>query len=179
MPSVRIKTTYGKTWVGLEQEDFLTKDFMERLGGFLRDAIVFEGRKDLARQGMQPTPRGRPEGIPVSSSDAFFKSFHYEVKDNKIDIFSDWPWIDQILEGRKAYPMPWLTKERGVDKVPFPGSAKTVIIRSTPKYAREAWIHPGFRKHNFVRRGYEKARKKFEEELEKRVLEVLRKTPIV
>lgn len=177
MAGIKIKKTRGKTWVGLEQADFLTPDFMDRLGGFLRDAIVFEARKDLAKQGGRRTPEGDPEGIPASEK--FFKSFRYEVKGNTVEIYSDWPWIDQILEGRRPYPMEWLTQQEGVSRVPMPGPKGTVLIRTTPATPREAWIHPGFRKHNFVRRGYEKARRKMEQELEKQVEKILKKTPIV
>lgn len=177
-PSVKIKKTYGKTWVGLEQEDFLTPKFLDKLGGFLVDAIVFEARKDLAKQGGKPTPVGTPEGIPASEN--FFKSFRYEVNGTSIEVYSDWPWIDQILEGRREYPMEWLTQREGVSRVPMPGKQPgTVLIRSTPGRMQKPWIHPGFRKHNFVRRGYEKARRKFEAELNKQVANVLKKTPIL
>lgn len=176
--SVKLKKTYGKTWVGLEQEDFLTPRFMERLGGFLLDAIVFEARKDLAKQGGRPTPEGAPEGIPASNR--FFESFSYKINGNSIEISSTWPWIEQVLEGRKAYPMEWLTQTEGVSRVPMAGEQPgTVLIKSTPGNLQKPWIHPGFRKHNFVRRGYEKARHKFKQELDKQVAKILKKTPIV
>lgn len=176
MASVKIKKTHGKTWVGLEQADFLTPDFMERLGGFLRDAIVYEARRDLAKQGNRPTPVGHPEGIPADEK--FFRSFSYQIKDNVLEIHSSWPWIDQIVDGRRPYPMEWLTQQEGVTRVPMKGPGGTVLIRATPATPQEAWIHPGFRKHNFVRRGYEKARLKMEQELEKQIEKILKGTPI-
>lgn len=176
--SVKLKRTHGKTWVGLKQEDFLTPAFMERLGGFLLDAVVFEARKDLAKQGGKPTPQGAPEGIPVSEN--FFKSFSYKVNGTSVEIHSTWPWIEQITEGRREYPMEWLTRTEGVTRVPMAGKQPgTVLIKSTPGTTQKAWIHPGFKKHNFLRRGYEKARRKFEQELNKQVETVLKKTPIL
>jgi len=70
-----------------------------------------------------------------------------------------------------------------VPRVPMKGGAGTVIIRTTPGLDSEgrpqrSWIHPGFKKHNFLRRGYEKARKKIEAMLEKQVEKVLNETPI-
>jgi hypothetical protein len=176
--SVRLKKTYGRTWVTLKSEDILTPTFMGKLGSFLLEAIIYEARKDLAKQGGRPTPEGVPEGIPASEK--FFQSFRYEIKGTSIEVYSDWPWIDQITEGRKPYPMEWLTRPEGVNAVPMPGKQPgTVLIRATPASKEGAWIHPGFRKHNFVRRGYEKARRKFEQELNKQVENVLKKTPIV
>lgn len=176
--SVKIKKTQGKTWVGLDQEDFLTPDFMERLGGFLLDAVVYEARKDLAKQGGKPTPEGAPEGIPAS--ERFFDSFAYQVKGNSIEIHSSWPWIEQITQGRKEYPMEWLTRGAGVSRVPMAGKQPgTVLIKSTPATTQPPWIHPGFRKNNFVRRGYEKARRKFERELKTQIEKILKKTPVV
>jgi len=177
MATIRLKKTYGKTWVGLGQADFLTPDFMNRLGGFLRDAIIFEARKDLAKQGGKRTARGQPEGIPADEK--FFRSFRYEVKDNVVEIYSDWPWIEQITEGRRPYPMTWLTQQEGISRVPMQGPRGTVLIRTTPALRQDAWIHPGFRKHNFLRRGYEKARRKIAKELETQVAKILKETPIV
>ena len=62
--------------------------------------------------------------------------------------------------------MEWLTRAEGVSRVPMAGDQPgTVLIKSTPGSLQGPWIHPGFRKHNFVRRGYEKAK-------------ILKKTPI-
>jgi hypothetical protein len=74
--------------------------------------------------------------------------------------------------------MEWLTRQAGVNAVPMKSSNGTVIIRATPALKDDAWIHPGFRKHNFVRRGYEKARRVFAQELEKQVGKILKKTPV-
>jgi len=177
MSNVKLKRSYGKTWVGLKNTDFLTPKFMDRLGGYLVDAIVYEARKDLAKQGNARTPVGEAEGIPASEK--FFRSFSYEVNGVSLEVSSDWPWISQIIEGRRPYPMEWLTQQEGLRRVPMPGPGGTVLIKTTPSQKRDAWIHPGFKKHNFVRRGYEKARRKFAEELDKQIATVLKKTPII
>lgn len=173
---VRIRKTRGKTWANIEQGDVLTADFMKKVGKVLVESIVFEARKDFAKQGGRPTSRGFPEGIP--DSEKFFESFRFEVKGTTVEVYSDWPWIEQITEGRRPYPMDWLTRQEGVSRVPMKGPAGTVLIKSTPATKAEAWIHPGFRKHNFIRRGYERARRKMEAMLQQQVVAVLKKLPI-
>jgi len=173
---IRIRKSYGKTWATLEQKDIVTPAFLKRVGKVLVDSIVAEARKDFAKQGGRPTPRGFPEGIP--DSERFFASFRFEVSGSTVEVYSDWPWIEQITEGRRPYPMDWLTRQEGVSRVPMKGPAGTVLIKSTPATKAEAWIHPGFRKHNFVRRGYERARRKMEAMLEDETIAVLNKLPI-
>lgn len=171
-----VRRTYGKTWAKLEDKDFFTSQFMDQVGRLLLDSIVREIRKDLAKQGKKPTPEGKPEGIPVS--ERFIRSFTYKVVGTKVEISSTWPWVEQIIEGRPEYPMDWLTKEKGVDKVPMKSrTTGMVVIRSTPKSAKDAWIHPGFKKHNFVRRGFEKARKQMDKMLREQTAKVLNNTP--
>ena len=170
-----IKRTAGKTWVGLKNQDFLTPEFMNKLGRFLVSAIVMEAKKDLARQGNKPTPPGEKEGVP--NSERFFESFSYNItQDNKIEVTSSWPWISQIVEGRQSFSMDWLTKSDGVTNVPMrSGNQRTTVIVGTPT-GDKVWVHPGFRKHTFIRRGYENALRKFRKELKDQVLKTLRKT---
>jgi len=178
MAEIRIKRTAGKTWASAQSEDFVTPDFLEEVGKLLLESIIFEAGKDFAKQGNRPTDRGMPEGIPGSVR--FFDSFHYKTDPSKgrVEIYSTWPWIEQITEGRRPYPMDWLTQQAGVSRVPMKGPDGTVLIRSTPSSAEGAWIHPGFKKHTFVRRGYEKARRKMVKLLEKQVVKVLKGMPI-
>lgn len=179
MVEIRIKRTYGKTWAGLENKDFVTPEFLNKVGEMLVDAIVFEAGKDFAKQGNTPTPRGQPEGIPGSV--AFFDSFKYRVvsRGSRVEIYSTWPWIDQIIEGREPYPMEWLTQQEGVSRVPMKQPDGTVLIRTTPASPQDAWVHPGFQKHTFVRRAYEKSRRKMKSLLEQQVLKTLKGTPIL
>lgn len=155
----------------MKDEDFVDDEFLKKIGEILVESIVFEAGKDFAKQGSRPTPRGDPEGIPRTLR--FFDSFHYRVKNNSVEIYSTWPWIDQIIKGRSPYPMEWLTKQEGVNFVPMQQPDGTVLIRSTPRMAKDAWMHPGFRKNNFVRRGYERARRQMAETLKQQVNKVL------
>lgn len=141
------------------------RNFLIKAAKIFIQEIIMEAKKDLAKQGNAPTPEGRPEGIPADPS--FFKSFKYKLEGTTILIYSTWPVIEQIVEGRKSYPMTWLTKADGITHVPIPGDRpNTVSILTAPKRRKDAWIHPGFRKHNFVRRGYNKAKSKVEDLLE-------------
>jgi len=160
MAEIRIKRTAGKTWASAQSEDFVTPDFLEEVGKLLLESIIFEAGKDFAKQGNRPTDRGMPEGIPGSVR--FFDSFHYKTDPSKgrVEIYSTW------------------TQQAGVSRVPMKGPDGTVLIRSTPSSAEGAWIHPGFKKHTFVRRGYEKARRKMVKLLEKQVVKVLKGMPI-
>jgi hypothetical protein len=176
---IRLKRTAGKTWAKLKGDDFITQDFLNDIGDLLVESIVYEAGKDFAKQGNEPTPVGDPEGIPRSVR--FFDSFKYKtfLQKGRVEVYSTWPWINQIIEGRRPYPMEWLTQQEGLSKVPMKQPDGTVLIRTTPATKSEAWIHPGFQKHTFVRRGYEKARRKMDKRLEKAVLDTLMKTPIV
>lgn len=178
MAEIRIKHTSGKTWANAESKDFITDAFLKQIGEMLVEAVVFEAGKDFAKQGNKPTPPGQPEGIPRSVS--FFDSFSYKINSSKgrVDIYSSWPWIDQLIDGRKPYPMEWLTQQEGVSRVPMRQPDGTVLIRSTPANAAGAWIHPGFQKHTFLRRAYEKSRRKMMKMLEKQVVQVLQGMPI-
>lgn len=175
----RIKTTRGKTWAKLENADFVTEEFLHKVGKLLVDTIVFEAGKDFAKQGNKPTPRGIAEGMPRTLN--FFDSFSYKVDSSKgvVSIFSSWPWIDQIIDGRPPYPMEWLTKEKGVNWVPMEQEDGTKLLISTPVSAADAWVHPGFKRHTFMRRAYENSRRKMEKLVANRITTVLKETPIL
>jgi len=173
----RIKKTSGKTWATMKDGDFVDEKFLRRIGDLLVESIVFEAGKDFAKQGNKPTPPGQAEGVPRSLS--FFDSFHYRLgRGQTVEVYSTWPWIDQIIEGRRPYPMDWLTQQAGVSRVPMKGPGGTVLIKTTPAGTQDAWIHPGFRKHNFVRRGYERARRQMDEMIKKQVVKVLAGMPV-
>ena len=175
MGGVRVKKTFGKTWVSLENKDLLTPAFMNKLGKFLVASIVLEGRRELSRQ---RSVKGQPEGLP--NTERFFESFSYKIEREQVLVLSDWPWIEQLTQGRPEYKMPWLTQEQGVFVVPMRERGQNkVILRATPSKAADAWVHPGFKKHNFITRGYRKALAKFRREFTKDLLETLRKTPVL
>lgn len=168
----KVKRTAGKTWANAKDEDYVDEAFLKKIGTLLVDSIVYEAGKDFAKQGNSPTPKGEAEGLPGSLN--FFDSFTYEIKNGKtVIVYSSWPWIEQLTEGRRAYPMTWLTQQAGVSKVPMQQKDGTVLIRTTPTSPQEAWIHPGFQKHTFIRRGYDRARRQMDKLLQEQVIKVL------
>lgn len=155
---VKIRGTYGKPWSKMIGEEIeLERKHLDLLGANLVKCIVEEAAKDLAKQGNRKTARGEPEGLPTSNS--FLESFSYKIRGRStVEIISTWPWIDQHIEGRDPYPMTWLTRERGIVKVPMLQDDGTVLVRTAPLRAKDAWIHPGFARHTFLARGVRKAR---------------------
>lgn len=176
---IKLKKTSGKTWANAGSKDFISDAFLRKVGELLVERIVYEAGKDFAKQGNAKTPVGAPEGIPGSVQ--FFDSFKYRIHPGKsqVEIYSTWPHIAQIMEGRRPYPMDWLTQQAGVSRVPMKQPDGTVLIRSTPATADSAWIHPGFKKHTFVRRGYENARRQMKKMLQEQVAKVLQGMPII
>jgi hypothetical protein len=155
----RVRGVYGKPWSKMAGDIPLSQEVLARLGQTLLEEVIREGKKDLAKQGNRPTPRGEPEGIPAT--DNFWESFDYHIRgDRTIEITSEWDWIEQILEGRNPYPMTWSTRARGVYRVPMIQPNGTVLIRMAPLSVNDAWIHPGFARHTFVNRGVKKGREK-------------------
>ena len=179
MLDFKVRTTYGKTWAKLQPGDFLDDKFLNKIGDILVESIVYEAGKDFAKQGNAPTRPGEPEGLPRSVR--FFDSFYHKISTGpsgvkRVEIWSSWPWIEQLTEGRNAYPMDWLTRQAGVSRVPMKGPGGTVLIKTTPASKEKAWIHPGFKKHNFIRRGYDRARRQMQKDLENQVIKVLKET---
>lgn len=155
----RVKGAYGKPWSKMVGDKIpINRYILQRLGKAMVDAIVEEAKKDFAKQGRSPTPKGQPEGLP--DSDNFFESFDYKiVGKSTVVITSTWPWIQETVEGRPPYKMTWLTRSQQVYKVPMPQPNGTVIIRTAPLKMADAWIHPGFARHTFLERGIRRARK--------------------
>ena len=176
MIGIKLRMTRGRTWANCTEDDFLTPAFMKRIGRLLLKSVIFEARKDLAKQGGRRTPTGEPEGIP--DDEAFFKSFSFKIKGKTVEIHSSWPQIEQITEGRRPYPMDWLTQQAGISRFPMKGEDGTVLIRTTPTTSDDAWVHPGFRKNNFIRRGYERGRREMDQKLQEHVMKTLQGMPI-
>lgn len=171
MLGFKIRMTRGATWAQAESEDFITKEFLQKIGKLLVASVVLEAKRDLAKQGNGPTPTGIAEGVPAS--ERFFKSFYFKIEDETVVLYSSWPQIEQIVDGRRPYSMDWLTKQEGVSRVPMKGPQGTVLVKTTPATSQEAWIHPGFRKHNFIRRGYERARRQMDKLFAEQVAKTL------
>ena len=172
MLGFKLKMTRGRTWATAKSEDFISPKFLKKIGRLLVTSVVLEAKRDLAKQGNHPTPKGVAEGIPASPK--FFESFYYEVEDQVVMLYSSWPQIEQIVEGRRPYPMNWLLRQEGLTKIPIKGPKGTVLIKTVPASSNNVWIHPGFRKHNFVRRGYERARRQMDEIFAEQAAEVLK-----
>ncbi len=158
-----VRRVYGKPWSQMAGDLPVNRELLNRLGEALVESVVREARKDLAKQGNRPVPRGQgPVGLPTSNS--FFDSFSHAIRGKStIEITSSWPWVDVHIEGRAPRRMEWLTQERGVYKVPIVKQDGTVIIRTAPLRAAEAWIHPGFARHTFLERGIKKGRERMAE----------------
>ena len=113
---------------------------MRRIGKLTVDAIVSEARKEKK-------PTDGSEGLP--KSEQFYRSFHYRTKGSAIEVYSTWVTIQQLVEGRKPYPMTWLSKDGKVETVRLHTKGSPALFRSTP-LKKDAWVHPGFKKHLFV-----------------------------
>ena len=157
MRGAKLKGVYGKPWSRLVSEDFvLDARVMRRLGQTMVDAVVSEARVDLAKQG-RVVGKAMAEGIP--HSEAFFRSFGYRLSGRStIEVTSTWPFIDELLSGRDPYPMTWLTRARGATVVPLFQPDGRVVFRAAPLKLQDAWVHPGFARHTFLRRGIQKGR---------------------
>lgn len=180
------RKVYGKPWSKLLGSEFRPPEaILRKMGQIIIDCIVEEAHSDWIKQGGGRTPRGEPEGIPgpppfpthkTAVLPEFLKSFYFEITgESTISILSSWPWIEQIVEGRDPYPMPWLTRERGVTRVPIVQNDGTVVFRMTPFRTADAWIHPGFARHTFINRGVRKGRERSLRLLREAFFEELRK----
>lgn len=134
----------------------MTRDDMMTLGRSMVAHVVREARRDFKRFGLVKG-KGDPIGIP--DTEDFFRSFGFVLGgENTVSLTCSWPTIDSLINGRDPFKMTWLTQERGVHVVPMKGTDNVVLFRSTPLKLSDAWIHPGVRKHNFIRRGIDKAK---------------------
>jgi hypothetical protein len=170
MFKLKLKKKPKVSTAGLDRKVF-DIEFLNKVGRVVRDAIVYEAKRQAAMdlkksEGYRPflaeteqftVSELVPEGIPRSPK--FFDSFKWRiVNGTKLEVYSTWPWIRQVVDGRDPYKMTWLTKSAGVDTVPFTDPMGKVVFRSTPQNDADAWVHPGFAKHTFVEKGWERAR---------------------
>lgn len=174
---VTVRRVYGTPWSKLLGPDGeLSRVILEKLGQVMVEEVIKEAKKEFAKQGGMRTDHGNPEGVPgpkfkVRSPwghvphqvrepgvPSFYDSFGWKIIGQKtVALTCNWPWIDEIIEGRSPFKMDWLTRERGITKIPLVLRDGTVIVRMAPR-SSEAWIHPGFAKHNFINRAVKKAR---------------------
>jgi hypothetical protein len=167
----KLKTKTGGRSANITANIVFDKPFLDKVGKVIRDEIVKEARKqsssDLRKskgerrthvsEEDQHDVASAPEGIP--RSERFYDSFKWRVVNTKVEVYSDWPWVNQIVDGRSPYKMTWLTQSKGVDRVPFTDPTGKVKILSTPASVTDAWIHPGFASHDFIQKGWKNAQK--------------------
>lgn len=207
---IRVKRAYGTPWSKLIGEGAaIGREELEVLGKIMVESIVAEARKDFVKnQQGRRTPRGQPEGLPgppgfpghtAPVSPTFFDSFDYEiVGQSTVAITSSWPWIEQLLDGRRPFKMEWLTQENlggplrpetGAERrrrrnkgqkryprlvvIPIVSHTGQIIFRPAPFSSQDAWVHPGFARHTFIQRGIRKGRKKAAQEVAKMVAKKL------
>jgi hypothetical protein len=139
---------------GYEKKPFKPdRKTLEKMGKALLKAVVSEIRKDIRKQ------KGLTGTTLLPESPKFTRSFDYKiVGDRTIEIVSSWPWIKPLFEGSPPFPMTWLTRQAGVDKVPIRQKDGTVVIRTTPLKLADAWVHPAISKHTFVQRGLKRGK---------------------
>jgi hypothetical protein len=149
---------YGKPFSKMVGKPItMDRNLLNRLGQVLVESVVEEAKKDFAKR--NKPGMGRPVGIPDSQD--FFDSFSYRVTGNSsLEVYSTWPTIKPLTEGRDRFKMAWLTRQNGVNVVPIIQPNGTVIFRMAPLNFGEAWIHPGFARHTFIERGIRKGRER-------------------
>ena len=140
---------------------------LKAIGEIFRKAIVYEAKKDFARQGK--SPYGPKEGLPDSRGStirpSFFDSFKVKINGKRFSITSTWPWIENLLGGSNEGPMQQFTQANPkFKKKPIPMLIDgKVIFRMAPAAKGALWIHPGYARHTFVQRGIARAKKELQE----------------
>lgn len=169
-----MRRVYGKPWSRMVGQPIqIDMKTLRRLGAVLVKSVVEEAKKDFAKQGRVPRS-GQPVGLPESPD--FFKSFHYRITgESSVEVYSTWPFIRQVTEGREPYRMDWLTRQNGVHAVPLLTGNGELIFRVAPLSLGEAWIHPGFARHTFLERGIRKGREKMAEIVVAEAMKILTK----
>lgn len=155
----KLKSVYGTPWSKLIGQNVpITQPLLKKAGDIILQSVLKELKKDLAKSANMG---GRGKPVPLPNSKRFVDSFSFSIRGEKtIDIVSNWPHAEQWVEGREPFPMGWLTRQKGVVKVPILTAQGTVIIRTAPFNKGEAWIHPGFAKYTFLARGIRLGRQK-------------------
>lgn len=173
-PAKKVRTRYARPLQKRAGEIRLERKDLAFFGKCLVKFVKEEARKDASKSSQIPDTK------------RFFESFSYRVTTGGIEILSTWPWMEMIVEGTDGpFPMTWLTQEayakggapdggsepQGIRKgplsdkpkpskilrIPMRASSGEMVVRTAPLMIRDAWIHPGVAKHNFVNRAFRKA----------------------
>lgn len=145
---------HDHSWVK-ETHGFLTKQKLEEAARVLLAAVRQEIDMERAMEA------GKAFGS-IPTTPKFKASFRCVVVDQELQILSNWPNLDALIEGRKPYQLKWLTQQAGVKVVPMEGPHDQVLFRTTPLRKSQAWWHPGVRRHDFLDRAVERAWPKIE-----------------
>jgi len=153
----------------LDNPDLKTKA-MHVLGKHLVACIIYEGRKDMARAGK--SPRGKPVPNGGGLGESFFKTVKYKlVGESTIEVYSDWDWLETLLQGMPKTKMTSLVADRNANlwragkkgkvrkTLPISDGRGGVLFRVAPLKLEDAWVHPGIAKHTFWDRGRKRWRK--------------------
>lgn len=165
-----------------DKELIFDRKILEKIGREFVRSIVREAKIDFAKRKKSPKGMPVPNGGGIGpargtlSAPNFFRSFGYRIRGQRtIEVYSTWPWIDSLLEGRPSAPMTNLTAEknaklwrpsrRGQGRVRktvpiMDKGTHTLLFRVVPLTVGDAWIHPGIQRHTFMNRGMRKARER-------------------
>ncbi len=160
-----------RSWISPTTQ-FLPKSLLERAAKVLLAAI----RQEIDRE--RALSLGK-EGVTLPKSPAFKASFRCPVVGQEIHIVSRWPTLEALLEGKDPFRMTWLTQQAGVQVVPMEGPQETTIFRTTPAHKEGAWMHPGFRKHEFLDRAIRRAGPQMDKIVAEGVAKILTSLPPV
>jgi hypothetical protein len=108
-----------------------------------------------------------------------YKSFTYKVENGELKVLSSFYGLNALIEGIPSRRLEWLTqeakqqhperyeptaRERALGKVtpgnrlplviPIREGTGTVVFRTAPLTVKDAWIHPGIAKFNFMGRAF-------------------------
>lgn len=156
----------------------LKKKMLQMLGRKLVKMVIYEGRKDLARAGK--SPRGQPVKNGGGLGEEFFNSVKYRiVGQSTIEVYSNWKWLEMLLQGLPKHKMTtlvasrnpklWKTTKNGKVRktLPLSDGKGGVVFRVAPLELEDAWIHPGIAKHTFWERGVRKWKREAPKEISK------------
>jgi hypothetical protein len=144
-------------------------------------SVSKEAKVDFAKRGWS--------GKAYDGSPPIWKSFSYTTGGDDVNLMSSFPGLGDLSKGTEPHKMPWLTqaakkKNPGSYKttpseigwrpkglmakrqrksliVPMKDDSGKVVFRTAPLKLRDAWVHPGIAKFNFLNRGVRKARDEF------------------